>query len=97
MTERRSPASEQSLLRELRLAEEAFASGGMRFSAVCWMATVVCDLPPGPVQEQAEDRLSALIGRADLTRAELRHVRMLRGDGLQARGWAAGITLRKGL
>jgi hypothetical protein len=89
--------SEPLLLGELDTAEAAFASGMQwRLSAICWMAAIVAELRPGPVQEAAEDRLSALIARAELSMDELAWIRRLRSDGIHGQGWASGATLDRG-
>jgi type II secretory pathway component PulM len=88
------------LLRELEAIEQVFAegTGPVRLSALCWMATVVAAMPPGEVQDQVEDRLSALIAQAAPGPEALRDVLAFRRHGMLAAPWPTTPmpTLRRG-
>jgi hypothetical protein len=76
------------LLREFTLAEDAFAEGGYwQLSATCWAASIVAEMAAGSAQDDAEDRLSRMIGLANLTPDQLAWVRRLRADGQQSPQW----------
>lgn len=89
--------SVSGLQRELEAIERVFQSGSapVRLSALCWMAVVVGALPPGEAQEQAEDRLSALIAEARLEGVALGHVLAFRRYGTPAGTWPSTPTLRR--
>ncbi|HWX50231.1 MAG TPA: hypothetical protein VNZ61_19460 [Roseomonas sp.] len=67
------------------VAERRFEgeSAGARFVTLCLMAAIVARYPPGPWQEEAEDRLSARMGGLPLTPAELALLRRFRAGGLE--------------
>jgi len=66
-------------------AERGFAAEPpeARLTTLCLMAVIVSRYPPGPWQEEAEDRLAALLGQASLSPEELSILRQFRAHGLR--------------
>ncbi|MDJ0387811.1 hypothetical protein QMO56_06770 [Roseomonas sp. E05] len=77
--------SEAELDYAMGVAERGFAAEppAAQFTTLCLMAVIVSRYPPGPCQEEAEDRLCGLLGQVSLTPEELAMLRRFRAQGLQ--------------
>jgi hypothetical protein len=83
-------AVDRPWLRDFALAEATFAEDHERqLGALCWAASIVAEMVPGPAQDAAEDRLSHMISVARVAPDQLAWVRRLRADGQQSSQWCA--------
>jgi len=86
MARKNSRISEAELDFAFSEAERSFdaAPPSARFTSLCLMAVIVARYPPGDLQDEAEDRLSAAIARGNLGHDDLAVIRRFRLDGLEA-------------